>query len=313
MELQHRPQPRPAATVIEAAFTRFLRLDVAAGNASPDTIRGYLCSARKWIEWCHAHGTDPVAATGDNVRQYRADLVAEGYKPGTIAHRLVVVRRLYAAARWKGLRPDNPAEGIKAPRERLAPEERIRYVGVIDLAHLFAAIPRFTAKGIRDRAILALMSLHGLRGIEIHRASTDDFNDSPEGPSLLVHGKSGERIVYLRQDVSRALTLYLETLGSGHGPDTAIFVSLSNRARGRRLSRRGVRSIVDFYLGKIGSGLSGSHVLRHTAATLALKGGAEINQIGAMLGHTDPRTTQRYAHVLDRIENNPADRIELDL
>lgn len=313
MKLQHRRPPCPATSTIESAFTRYLRLDVAAGNASPDTIRGYLCSARKWLEWCHASGTDPVTATVDNVRRYRADLVSEGYKAGTIAHRLVVVRRLYEAAKWQGLRPDNPAEGIKAPRERLAPEERIRYVRSIDLSRVFAAIPRVTLKGQRDRAILALLALHGLRGIEIHRAVVSDFNSRPEGPSLLVHGKTGERVVYLRQDVSHALALYLDTLGSSQGADTALFVSLSNRARGLRLSRRGVRQIVDHYLSKVGSELSGAHVLRHTAATLALKGGAEINQIGAMLGHSDPRTTQRYAHVLDRIENNPAERIGLEV
>ncbi|MBK6900182.1 MAG: tyrosine-type recombinase/integrase [bacterium] len=49
------------------------------------------------------------------------------------------------------------------------------------------------------------------------------------------------------------------------------------------------------------------------AATLALRGGAQIHQIQAMLGHKDPRTTQRYAHVIDRAANNPAEFVEVVL
>ncbi len=313
MELLNPSPTVPQALSLDEAFSRYLRIDVAAGDASPDTLRGYRTSARKWLEWCHTNGTDPITATVDNVRQYRADLVSAGYKSGTIAHRLVVVRRLYEAARWQGLRPDNPATGIKAPRQRQSPQERIRYIRSGDLARMFAEIPRDTLKGKRDRVVLALMALHGLRGVEIQRANLSDFDSRLEGPSLLVHGKTGDRTVYLRQDVTTALALYLKALKGDSDPDRPVFVSLSNRARGKRLSRRGIRQIADHYLAAIGSELRGSHVLRHTAATLALKGGAEINQIGAMLGHCDPRTTQQYAHVLDRIENNPAEKIGLEL
>ncbi len=33
--------PAPAAPDLDAAFARFLRLDVVNGDASPDTVRGY--------------------------------------------------------------------------------------------------------------------------------------------------------------------------------------------------------------------------------------------------------------------------------
>jgi integrase/recombinase XerD len=36
------------------------------------------------------------------------------------------------------------------------------------------------------------------------------------------------------------------------------------------------------------------HTLRHTAATLALAGGAPLHKVQDMLGHADPRTTRRY-------------------
>lgn len=41
------------------------------------------------------------------------------------------------------------------------------------------------------------------------------------------------------------------------------------------------------------------HDLRHTYASAALGAGYTLAQIGGLLGHSDPRTTQRYAHLLD--------------
>src|SRR6266700_5561823 len=89
-----------AATPLEdldAAFARFLRLDVANGDASPDTIRGYRSQLSAWVSWCAGHGVDARTATTDDVKRYREDLVAQGRHPTTITHKLNVLRRVYAA------------------------------------------------------------------------------------------------------------------------------------------------------------------------------------------------------------------------
>ncbi len=41
------------------------------------------------------------------------------------------------------------------------------------------------------------------------------------------------------------------------------------------------------------------HDLRHTYASLLASDGASLPLIGALLGHTQPATTARYAHLLD--------------
>ncbi|WP_284286707.1 tyrosine-type recombinase/integrase, partial [Alicyclobacillus fastidiosus] len=55
------------------------------------------------------------------------------------------------------------------------------------------------------------------------------------------------------------------------------------------------------------------HALRHTAATLAYKYTQDLRGVQEMLGHADPKTTARYAHVIDRMKNNPALAIQIDL
>ena len=42
-----------------------------------------------------------------------------------------------------------------------------------------------------------------------------------------------------------------------------------------------------------------AHDLRHTYASWAVAGGASLPILGRQLGHTQPQTTQRYAHLAD--------------
>ena len=127
---------------------------------------------------------------------------------------------------------------------------------------------------------------------------------------LLVHGKGRDRLVYLRPDVVEALDEYL-SLRSKIKLDSEglpLFASVGNFAGGKRISRRGIRKVVDFYLLKAGlkkSGLS-NHALRHTAATLGYKHSHDLRAVQDMLGHADPKTTARYARVVDMAKSNPA-------
>jgi integrase/recombinase XerD len=89
---------------------------------------------------------------------------------------------------------------------------------------------------------------------------------------------------------------------------TPLVAAVGNRAGGQRLSRRGIRHVVDGYLRQAGLKRPGvsDHALRHTAATLAYKYTRDLRAVQHMLGHADPRTTARYAHLVERLQQNPA-------
>jgi Phage integrase, N-terminal SAM-like domain len=70
----------------------------ANGDASIDTLRGHRSQLATWVAWCADHGVDARTATPDDLKLYREDLVAIGRQPTTIAHKLNVLRRVYAAA-----------------------------------------------------------------------------------------------------------------------------------------------------------------------------------------------------------------------
>jgi integrase/recombinase XerD len=53
--------------------------------------------------------------------------------------------------------------------------------------------------------------------------------------------------------------------------------------------------------------------LRHTSATLAYRYTHDLRAVQDMLGHQDPKTTARYARVVDRARTNPALKVPIDL
>ena len=170
--------------------------------------------------------------------------------PTTIAHKLNVLRRVYAAAVAAGLRADNPAVGVRAPRDRRAPED-FGSLSEVELALLFRAVPHDgTLEHLRDRALLDLLGLQALRTIELMRANVDDPQRRGDDWALLVHGKSHDRLVFLRPDVAEALRGYLAA--RGRVPEDAdgepLLAAVGNFAAGHRLSGRGVRHVVDVYL-----------------------------------------------------------------
>ena len=55
------------------------------------------------------------------------------------------------------------------------------------------------------------------------------------------------------------------------------------------------------------------HVSRHSYATLQLAGGTDIYTVSKMLGHTNVRTTQIYAKVIDAKKEKATETIKLDL
>jgi site-specific recombinase XerD len=115
----------PSEEQMLAAFANFLRIDVANGDASADTLRTYRAQVGAWVQWCGEHGINPATATAMDVKTYRQALVTDGYKLQSVAFKLTLVRRFYDAAKEAGYRPDNPAAGVKAPRSKKAADDLV--------------------------------------------------------------------------------------------------------------------------------------------------------------------------------------------
>ena len=55
------------------------------------------------------------------------------------------------------------------------------------------------------------------------------------------------------------------------------------------------------------------HMARHTYATLQLANGTDIYTVSKMLGHTNVKTTQIYAKVIDKKKDEATEAFKLDI
>jgi site-specific recombinase XerD len=160
---------------------------------------------------------------------------------------------------------------------------------------LLGSCERSTAAGQRDHAILLLLARLGLRAAEVGALSLEDLDW--EHGEIVVHAKR-QRIqrLPLPKDAGAALAQYLRYARPRCQSRT---VFIGQQAPWRGISPSGIGQIVRRALKRAGlkPERTGAHLLRHSLATNMLRKGASLREIGQLLGHDDPTTTQIYAKV----------------
>jgi site-specific recombinase XerD len=147
---------------------------------------------------------------------------------------------------------------------------------------------------LRNHAIIELMITTGLRVGEVSALALKDVK--LDDYSLNVCGKGNrERLAYLADDdTRRAMIAYINHRNSLSTTSPHLFLNL----RRYRISTQGIANIVKrtAEYANIERKVT-PHMLRHTAATLLLRNGADIRIVQEFLGHSSITMTQRYTHV----------------
>jgi site-specific recombinase XerD len=161
---------------------------------------------------------------------------------------------------------------------------------------LLASCDRGTPAGRRDYAILMLLARLGLRGGEVAAMTLDDLDW--ECGEIVVRGK-GQRLARLPLPaaVGAALADYL-CQARPVCSTRRVFIRIRAPLRGL-LGTSAICCIVRRALKRAGltPEFKGAHLLRHSLATNLLRHGASLAEIGQLLRHSQPNTTQIYAKV----------------
>ena len=161
---------------------------------------------------------------------------------------------------------------------------------------LLQSCDRSSPSGRRDYAALLLLARLGLRAGEVAHLCLEDINWV--SGEVLIRGKSArEDRLPLPPDVGRALAAYLQK----DRPSCAcrrVFIRMKAPYVGFS-SSVAVCDIVRRALlrAHLEPERKGAHLLRHSLATQMLRGGASLTQIGQILRHQLPQTTEIYAKV----------------
>ncbi len=149
---------------------------------------------------------------------------------------------------------------------------------------------------IRDRAILLLLAIYGLRAGEVNRLRLEDFDWERELFTVASSKTRRPRTYPLVRSVGDAVLRYLREVRPPRSPHRELFLTLLapigplHQALGPIVATR-LRSL------NLSLRHYGPHALRHACAARLLAEGLSLKEIGDHLGHVDPEATRIYAKV----------------
>ncbi|MCE4223628.1 site-specific integrase [Methylobacterium sp. C25] len=202
------------------------------------------------------------------------------------ANRVVALlsKMLSLAVKW-GYRADNPAKGI----ERNPENQRYRYLTPAELGRLATALEAYANQNVADAIRLLLFT--GARRMEVLSAQWEHFDlqaGSWTKPTTNTKQKREHRVPLS----SAALRLLVELRCDGSGP----YLFPARTGDGHLTDIKKAWAIISKSAAIEACRL---HDLRHTYASYLASAGYPLHMVGALLGHTQTQTTQRYAHLLD--------------
>ncbi len=262
----------------------------------------YQKGLERFLSWLSSNNiTQPDR---EAIVKFKSFLMETGLSANTVNSYLVAVKRFFAFLEGIRKYPNvaKDVKGLKQPKSHL--REALTAPQIKDLLD---QIDTTTIQGKRDFAIINLMARTGLRTIEVVRANVEDMKQEGEEALLFVQGKgkdSKDLFVILTKKSLNPILVYLKARGKAK-PEEPLFVSLSDRNGGERLTTKTIRQLVKDNLRKINidNKKLSAHSLRHFFATQSLRSGAPLLQVKEAMRHASVETTQKYLHNLDRIEN----------
>jgi integrase len=286
-------EARTAPTVVELC-DRFQAEHLP--RRRPGTAVNYELILRRHVRPYFGPRTKVAEVTVDDIEALHRKISEDA--PYAANRTVAVCSKMFSLAiRW-GMRADNPCRGI----ERNPEGQRKRYLNGDELARLVRALAAHPDRQAAD-IIRALLLTGARRGevLSMRWADVDLTSGTWTKPASATKQKT-EHIAPLsapaRQLLSEIAAQQKKPLGS--------FVFPSDSESGHVVEiKRAWRTICK------AAAITGLrvHDLRHSFASQLASGGASLPLIGALLGHSNPATTARYAHLFDDPQRSAVERV----
>lgn len=226
---------------------------------------------------------------------------------------VTLLSRLFnLAVRWQ-IRAENPVTGT----ERNTEEKRYRYLEAEEMGRLLAALPTMRNQQAAD--VVRLLLLTGARRSEVFNMRWDQL-DLVAGrwtkPPAATKQKQMHRVPL--SDVTRQILIDIKTAAEakaeriGRSMSQWVFPAAPQRRRDRRREDLPISDIKTSWQTLLRAAEIEDlhlHDLRHAYASYLVSSGSNLPLVGQLLGHTQPSTTQRYAHVLEDPQRQATERV----
>jgi site-specific recombinase XerD len=290
----------------EEARFRFAEF-FAANIRNPHTRRAYARAVGKFLDWCLDQG---VA----DIRQVRTLHVAawieiksrDGSAPA-VKQGLAAIRQLFDWLVVGQVVGANPAAAVRGPKH-VVKEGKTPVLDLEDAKTLLGSINCTTLRGLRDRALIALMIYSFARIGAALRMTVEDVYVENRRYWLRLMEKGGKHHrMPCHHKLDEYLHAYLEASGLGTDRTAPLFPTMQRRGQKliftrTPLAQANAHAIIRKRAQEAGIRTRiGNHSLRATGITAYLRGGGTLEVAAAMANHASTRTTQLYDRRSDEV------------
>lgn len=284
-------QPGADADLVDE-FANYMRME---RGLSSRTIHNRCWHVQAFLDWLREQGHSITEVSLGQVDAFLAMRGAQGWCRVSIATAASALRSFFVRMAVHGRCADGFAAGIEGPR--LFKHESLP-VGPQwkDVQRLIASADTDSPQDIRDRAILLLLAVYGLRCSEVVALSLDDVRWEQEILHVTRPKQRCQQDYPLTTDLGNAVLRYLQQVRQ-RSASRALFLSI--KAPVRPLAPSSLHHLVATRMRvlDIRCPHHGPHALRHACATHLVAEGLSLKQIGDHLGHRSPEATRTYAKV----------------
>ena len=235
-------------------------------------------------------------------------LAFQGRKPSsvTVAARIACLSSFYRFLIRMGLVTANPCDKLERPRATPAPPSGL---AATDIQKLLAVTPD-TPVGLRDRAIILVLTLTGRRRSEVLGLTAGNLSLEGSAVYYTYRGKGGTQGKReLPEPAFQAIQAALAEFGKDLAtmkPEEPLWPSSSDGSRG--ITSGTFYGNLRRYFKTAGLRPAGVHIFRHSAAKLRREAGESVEQVSRFLDHSSLAVTSVYLRQLEGDRTLPGSR-----
>ncbi|MEE9359208.1 MAG: tyrosine-type recombinase/integrase [Hyphomicrobium sp.] len=262
---------------------------------SVSTVMRWQDHVKTFLQWCATTDLRLGDLQPSDIDQYFVSEGAQRWCRVTVSGITSALRVFLRYAATQGLCDPHLADTIRGPR--VYQQESLPFAPAwSDVRRILTDTATDSPRDVRNRAILMLLSIYGMRRGEVASLRLDQVDWHNRRLQLFRLKRRQPQVYPLVLSVAEALACYIDTVR----PPTSysqIFIGLQSPRR--PLTPSAIYSIVRQRFDALGIQVAhrGPHALRHACATRLIAEGITLKEIGDHLGHRSTSATRIYTKI----------------
>ena len=283
---------------------------------NPNTREAYCRASMQFFAWMAENRVNDCRLVQPvHVAGWVEAMLRDDFEVPTVKQRLAAIRMLFDWLVTGGILRANPASSVRGPRYSVH-RGKTPVLSGAEAGQLLDSIPTTNLAGLRDRALIALMTYSFARVSAAVGMRVADVFHERKRLWVRLHEKGGKRHeMPCHHALEEYLTEWLEKSGLKNRPESPLFPSLS---RSGRLTGRPLHRIEAWAMVKRRAKAADlktivvNHTFRGTGITAYLEHGGLLERAKQMANHASTKTTQLYDRRNDRTTLDDVERIILN-